>query len=75
MHKELTHEQRITVLKKFGAGEMNRANAMAALGIDWYGVLLDEMKAHNIPRYVLPEPVRKEMVDTAKKVLVDFQFD
>lgn len=69
MNNELTKEQRIEVLKKFGAGEMNRADAMAALGIDWYGVLIDEMKANNIPRYVLPEPVRKEMVARAKKIL------
>ncbi|MFN4043637.1 MULTISPECIES: hypothetical protein [unclassified Limnobacter] len=68
MSNELTEEQRIDVLRNFGAGQINRADAMAALGIDWYGVLIDEMKAHNIPRYVLPQPVRNEMVARTKKL-------
>lgn len=57
------------VLHGFASGAISRADAMNLLGIDWYGVLLDELKQAKIPLPVVSAEMSQEMVKRASEIL------
>lgn len=57
------------VLHGYASGAISRADAMNFLGIDWYGVLLEELNLAKIPLPTVKAEVREEMVKRASDLL------